>query len=144
MVVVECVLAGRGPLLSRVWKCARPQLKFVSLGLAHRLPHHNDDDNEDGQEDQDATNRHSHHCAVTHQQTGCCCFCRGLLFRLSFCLSSVSFPRGGGFSFGFTLRILFLCFSSCLYPCSIDFLLINLHILVNIFGYINIFVVYRK
>lgn len=57
---------GSGPLLSISGVCARAQLKLFSLGLAHRLSHHNDDDNEHGEQDQDTTNRDGHHCAVTH------------------------------------------------------------------------------
>ncbi|GAB0088806.1 hypothetical protein DMENIID0001_032700 [Sergentomyia squamirostris] len=46
-----------------------PQLKLVSLWLAHRLPHNYDDDDEDGQEDKNAANRYRHHCTIAHPPT---------------------------------------------------------------------------
>lgn len=55
-----------GPVLSIGWIIARPQLKFISLGLLNRLSNYYDYDDENGQQNQYTTNSHGHHCTVTH------------------------------------------------------------------------------
>lgn len=54
------------PLLS-IWEVSGSQLKFISLGLTHRLTNDYDDHNEDGQQDQYATNGDRNHGAITHK-----------------------------------------------------------------------------
>lgn len=62
------LLAVRGPwLLSIVADLSkRPQLKLISLGLAHRLSYDNYEHDEDGEENQNTADCYSHHCTVTH------------------------------------------------------------------------------
>jgi hypothetical protein len=61
------LLTARGPRLSILANDAeRPQLKFISLWLAHALTDHNNKHDENGQKHEDTTNCHSNHCTVTH------------------------------------------------------------------------------
>lgn len=56
-----------GPLLSIRRIVAWPQLKFISLGFTHCLPHRYDDDDEHGQQHQNTAYSNCYHCAIAHR-----------------------------------------------------------------------------